>query len=75
MPVLQIDTVQWTGRCASRIAEVDKAIGGADAARIARNMGKVERLSAMAPEAAVAFVMRQMDSDRPELYDRRTNSR
>ena len=51
MPVLQIDTVQWTGRCASRIAEVDKAIGGADAARIARNMGKVERLSAMAPRS------------------------
>lgn len=75
MPVIQTDTVQWTGRCASRIVEVDKAIAEADAARIARNMRQVERLSAMAPEAAVAFVMRQMIADRPELYDRRTNGR
>ena len=75
MPVIQTDTVQWTGRCASRIAEIDNAINGNDAARIARNMRQVERLSAMAPEAAVAFVMRQMKATRPELYDRRTNSR
>lgn len=75
MPVIQTDTVQWTGRCASRIAEVDHAIDVDVAARIARNMRKVERLSAMAPEAAVAFVMKQMNADRPELYDRRTNSR
>ena len=75
MPAIQTDSVQWTGRCASRIAEIDGAIDVDNAVRIARNMGKVERLSAMAPEAAVAFVMRQMDSDRPELYDRRTNSR
>lgn len=75
MPVIQTDAVQWTGRCASRIAEIDNAIGGNDATQIARNMRKVERLSAMAPEAAVAFVMQQMNADRPELYDRRTNSR
>ena len=75
MPVIQTDPAQWTGLCASRIAEVDQAIDVDVAARIARNMRKVERLSAMAPEAAVAFVMRQMRSDRPELYDRRTNSR
>ena len=75
MPVAQIDSARWTGLCASRIAEVDQGIDVADAARIARNMRKVERLSAMAPEAAVAFVLRQMDSARPELYDRRNNSR
>jgi len=75
MPVIQTNTVQWTGRCASRIAEVDQAIDVDVAARIARNMRKVERLSAMAPEAAVAFVMKQMNTARPELYDRRTNSR
>ena len=75
MPVNQTDPVQWTGRCASRIAEIDMAIDVDDATRIARNMRKVERLSAMAPEAAVAFVVRQLHSDRPELYDRRTNSR
>ena len=75
MPIIQTDTAQWMGRCASRIAEIDSAIDGDDAARIARNMRQVERLSAMVPEAAVAFVMQQMNADRPELYDRRTNSR
>ena len=75
MPVIQTDTVQWMGRCASRIVEIDSAIDGDNATRIARNMRKVERLSAMAPEAAVAFVMKQMNAARPELYDRRTNSR
>ena len=66
---------EWATRCARRIVEVDDAIPAGEARRIALDMRQVERLAAMRPEDAVAFVQRQLASERPDRYERRLNTR
>lgn len=75
MPDEPMGREEWATRCARRIVEVDDAIAPNEARRIALDMRQVERLAAMQPEDAVAFVQRQLASERPDRYERRTNSR
>lgn len=66
---------EWTLRCAQRIVEVDPDIGADEASRIAADMVLVERLSAMAPDAAVDFVRHQLAAEQPDKYERRSRAR
>ena len=75
MPDGTIDREEWATRCARRIVELDDDIAPNEARRIALDMRQVERLAAMPPEAAVAFVQRQLASEQPDRYERRSRSR
>ena len=75
MPDESIGREEWATRCARRIVEVGGDIPSNEARRIALDMRQVERLAAMPPEDAVAFVQRQLASDRPDRYERRSSSR
>ncbi len=66
---------EWATRCARRITEVAEDIAASEARRIALDMRQVERLAAMQPEEAVAFVQRQLAAERPDRYERRSASR
>lgn len=75
MPDEHLAREEWAIRCARRIVEVDEGIAAGEARRIALDMRQVERLAAMQPEAAVAFVQQQLAAERPDKYERRSNRR
>jgi hypothetical protein len=51
---------EWLMQCAQRIAEVDPQLTAAEARQLARDLQNFERTAAMAPAAAVAFVVQEM---------------
>ncbi len=65
----------WLERCASRIVEVDRDIATHEARHIARAMQAFERTRAMAPEAAVDFVVAELARPHPGRFERRVKSR
>ena len=65
----------WVRRCAKRISDVDPGISAVEAGEIAGSAVLVERLRAMAPEAAVEFVLAQIARPNQTRYERRTAPR
>lgn len=66
---------EWIARCAARIIEIDNGIAEDEAKKIAQEMLAFERTGAMAPEAAVDFVVSLYESPEPERLERRTTRR
>ena len=65
----------WLERCARRIVEVDADIGDAEARHIARDLKRFERTGAMAPEAAVDFVVSELARPDHGPFERRRTHR
>ena len=65
----------WLQRCANRIAEVDRDIAADEARHIALEMQAFERTRAMAPEAAVDFVVTELARPVPGRFERRAQPR
>jgi hypothetical protein len=61
---------QWIERCASRILQVDHALGQVEAKELARALRRFERTAAMVPEDAVDFVAQELAQPHPR-FERR----
>ena len=65
----------WIKRCSRRIREVDDGFADDEAVTLAHELYRFERTRAMAPEAAVDFVVAELARPDPQRFERRSPSR
>jgi hypothetical protein len=74
-PMEALDPITWIGRCAQRIAELDRDLSRMEAERLAKDVYAFERTRAMPPEAAAEFISTEMARPDRAPFERRATPR